>query len=128
MPKRERPSSNDKNKSTTPLTRKLDDLDDIFAVKKDVAAKKAQDDEAQVQKRKQLGGNHKKKKLTYTRQDTEALTEKEWADDGLGGKFNREGYTGRVEGGVKIYKAHLFNAPNFSSTKDCPFDCQCCVI
>jgi hypothetical protein len=126
MPKRERPS-NDKKAATTTLTKKLDDLDDIFAVKKEVAAKKAQDEAEQIKKRTS-NGNNKKKKLTYTRQDTESLTEKEWVDDGLGGKFNRDGYTGRVEGGVKIYKAHLFNAPNFSSTKDCPFDCQCCVI
>ena len=51
-----------------------------------------------------------------------------WVDDGLGGKFNPEGYTGRVQEGMKIFKAHVLNKPNFGSTKDCPFDCDCCYI
>ena len=51
-----------------------------------------------------------------------------WVDDGLGGQFNNEGYTGRVEDGVKVFKAHVLNRPAAGSTKDCPFDCQCCFI
>lgn len=51
-----------------------------------------------------------------------------WVDDGLGGKFNREGYTGRVEDGVKVFKAHVLNKPGFGQSKDCPFDCDCCFI
>jgi hypothetical protein len=51
-----------------------------------------------------------------------------WVDDGLGGKFNREGYTGRVEDGVKVFKAHVLNKPGFGQSKDCPFDCECCFI
>jgi hypothetical protein len=46
----------------------------------------------------------------------------------LGGKFNREGYTGRVEDGVKVFKAHVLNKPGFGRSKDCPFDCDCCFI
>lgn len=52
----------------------------------------------------------------------------EWVDDGLGGRFNPEGFTGRVEDGVKIFKAHVLNRPKAGSTKDCPFDCDCCFI
>lgn len=52
----------------------------------------------------------------------------EWADDGLGGKYNKEGYTGRVEDGVKIFKRHILNKPGAGNTKDCPFECNCCFI
>jgi hypothetical protein len=51
-----------------------------------------------------------------------------WVDDGLGGKFNREGFTGRVEDGIKIFKAHVLNKPGSGQGKDCPFDCDCCFI
>ena len=51
-----------------------------------------------------------------------------WVDDGLGGKYNKEGYTGRVEDGMKIFKRHILNKPGAGSTKDCPFDCNCCFI
>ena len=56
---------------------------------------------------------------------------KEWVDDGLGGIYNQEGYTGRVsQDGMKIYKAHVIskNIQHAGQTKDCPFDCQCCFI
>jgi len=53
---------------------------------------------------------------------------KEWVDDGLGGRFNAEGFTGRVEDGVKIFKAHVLNRPKAGFSKDCPFDCDCCFI
>lgn len=52
----------------------------------------------------------------------------QWVDDGLGGRFNNEGYTGRVEDGVKVFKAHVLNRPTAGTTKDCPFDCDCCFI
>jgi hypothetical protein len=55
-------------------------------------------------------------------------THAQWVDDGLGGKFNKEGYTGRVEDGVKVFKAHVLNKPGFGQSKDCPFDCDCCFI
>lgn len=51
-----------------------------------------------------------------------------WVNDGLGGKFNTEGFTGRVEDGVKIFKAHVLSKPNAGQTADCPFDCDCCYI
>ena len=67
--------------------------------------------------------------LSYTRDDATGLSGGEWANDGLGGIFDSEGYTGRkVEGSMKVYKAHLFNKKGFGTTKDCPFDCDCCYI
>ena len=63
-----------------------------------------------------------------SRQDLEQVSPNTWVDDGLGGKFNHEGFTGRVEGGVKVFKAHLLNKRNFGQSKDCPFDCDCCFI
>jgi hypothetical protein len=54
--------------------------------------------------------------------------DKEFIDDGLGGKFNAEGYTGRVQDGVRIFKAHVLSKPGAGTTKDCPFDCTCCYI
>jgi hypothetical protein len=54
--------------------------------------------------------------------------ETEFIDDGLGGKFNKEGYTGRVQDGVRIFKAHVLSKPGAGTTKDCPFDCTCCYI
>jgi hypothetical protein len=52
----------------------------------------------------------------------------DWMDDGLGGVHNAEGYTGRVEDGVKIFKAHVLSQPNAGYTESCPFDCKCCYI
>lgn len=138
MPKRERSDTKKAAASDKkPAEKKasgLDELDDIFATKK-IAAKNAEEEQL-AKKRKQAslaatkssGASKSKSKLTYSRKDAETLTEKEWVDDGLGGKFNRDGYTGRVEGGVKVFKAHLFNQPNFGSSQDCPFDCECCFI
>jgi Eukaryotic protein of unknown function (DUF1764) len=52
----------------------------------------------------------------------------DWMDDGLGGRYNAEGYTGRIEDGMKIFKAHVLSKPNAGQTADCPFDCDCCYI
>ena len=67
--------------------------------------------------------------LSYTRDDAVALGKGEWVNDGLGGIFDAEGFTGRKQEGTgKIYKAHLFNKKGFGTTPDCPFDCDCCFI
>lgn len=68
------------------------------------------------------------KELTHDRADLSSVKNGEWVDDGLGGFFNREGYTGRKVEGYKVYKAHLFNKKGFGNSKECPFDCQCCFI
>eukprot|EP00929_Paragymnodinium_shiwhaense_P001588 TRINITY_DN101828_c0_g1_i1.p1 TRINITY_DN101828_c0_g1~~TRINITY_DN101828_c0_g1_i1.p1 ORF type:complete len:274 (+),score=93.37 TRINITY_DN101828_c0_g1_i1:73-894(+) len=54
----------------------------------------------------------------------------EWMDDGLGGIYNNEGWTGRkTDGdGLRIFKRHLIKASygDGGNTPQCPFDCQCC--
>ncbi len=74
--------------------------------------------------------NKKSKLLHGDRSDLERLQSGEWVDDGLGGKFNSEGFTGRRDehSGFKVYKAHLFNKKGFGTTSQCPFDCDCCYI
>jgi hypothetical protein len=59
---------------------------------------------------------------------TNFSTKEKWADDGLGGKYNSEGFTGRVSEGVKVFKAHLLSKPGAGSTDQCPFDCECCYM
>jgi hypothetical protein len=75
--------------------------------------------------------NTKKSKVLHgDRSDLERLQSGEWVDDGLGGKFNSEGFTGRREEqtGFKVYKAHVLNKKGFGTTSQCPFDCDCCYI
>ena len=53
----------------------------------------------------------------------------DWVDDGLGGVYNSEGYTGRVEDGVRVFKAHVLQqSPGAGETDLCPFDCKCCYM
>lgn len=114
----------------------LDEIDALFNAKK---TSKKRHFEEENKKRKQLEDNEakrrklrdtsiKKKKLHYDRSDILEMREREWADDGLGGKFNNDGFTGRKHDGLKVFKAHLFNKPNFGSSASCPFDCDCCFI
>lgn len=78
----------------------------------------------------------KKRKPSDATTSVRSILEKEfkgrsssdWVDDGLGGKFNFEGYTGRVQDGIKIFKAHVLNRPTAGKTKLCPFECDCCFI
>lgn len=71
-------------------------------------------------------------KITKKRQNNISRLSKtsspEWTDDGLGGIYDSEGYTGRIEDGVKVFKAHVLRKPNSGQTPDCPFDCDCCFI
>lgn len=144
MSKRERQPSQSLSSSSastkkTKTTKGIAELDDIFATKKAAAVEKKEEEEKKAKEvAKFKSGNNKprtassgsatSKKLTHSRHDVEDVPPNAWVDDGLGGKFNREGYTGRVEGGVKVFKAHLFNKKNFGQSKDCPFDCDCCYI
>lgn len=114
----------------------LDEIDNLFESKKQTKRKKRESDrlESEQQRKKQKTASHSTKKLrkiklSHDRSDAESLQRDEWADDGCGGVFNNEGYTGRkVEGAGKIYKAHLFNKKGFGLSPLCPFDCDCCFI
>lgn len=94
----------------------LDEIESLFA------EKKQQKKEAEAQQKLQ------KKKKSSAPQPRASASPADWVDDGLGGKYNAEGYTGRVEDGMKIFKTHLLQSSKSGSTKDCPFDCDCCYI
>lgn len=92
-----------------------DAIEELFDDKK---AKRESDRKDDVEKEKR-----KKKKVSRSIAATG-----EWVDDGLGGVYNTEGFTGRVEEGVKVFKAHVLNKPNSGQSAQCPFDCDCCFI
>ena len=94
----------------------LEEIDSLFEKKK----------RSKVESKMQ--NDKKKRRKVSTHVEREGRIQGEWTDDGLGGKFNAEGFTGRVEDGCKIFKAHVLNKPNFGYSKDCPFDCDCCFI
>mmetsp|Transcript_3410 Transcript_3410/g.3861 ORF Transcript_3410/g.3861 Transcript_3410/m.3861 type:complete len:174 (+) Transcript_3410:50-571(+) len=114
----------------------IDEIDSLFSDKKKLC-QQTKKDEAAIKA-------SKKAKYKYKTIDGGSLSlsssskrnhsndrnsdEREWVNDGLGGKYNKEGYTGRVEDGIKIFKAHILNKPQSGQTKLCPFDCDCCLI
>lgn len=107
------------------------EIDALFASKK---AKK-KEESIEKQKQKNIHKSNKRsnvinKSLNGDRSDIDNMKKCEWVDDGLGGVFDKDGFTGRKEqrSGFKIYKAHLMNKKGFGQTKDCPFDCDCCYI
>lgn len=122
----------------------LEEIDALFALKKDKDIEQKKKDAEDEKKREDqmkffrdnakssstiaLTKNAKSIKLSNDRTDVQNLQKGEWANDGLGGVFDSEGFTGRREEGVKVYKAHLFNKKGFGTTPDCPFDCDCCYI
>jgi len=118
-------------KETSSKKRGWNEIEDLFDTKKknDKAAAKQEET-----KRRERKAQHRKKQNARELQADEfaaqkrATDTKTWVDDGLGGKFNAEGYTGRVEDGVKIFKAHVLSKPDAGNTPQCPFDCDCCYI
>lgn len=68
--------------------------------------------------------------VNHSRQDKASKKQgDDWVDDGLGGVYNKEGYTGRVEDGVRIFKAHIIQQQtDAGNTALCPFDCKCCYM
>jgi len=103
-------------------------IDSLFAAKKQTVDKrKAEESAAKAKHEKKR--RMEKQSLKGDRNDVANLTSGEWVDDGLGGVFNKEGYTGRKDkDGMKVFKAHLFNQSTFGNTPLCPFDCKCCYI
>lgn len=109
------------NGTKEPDTRKRgwDEIESLFADKKKKAAAKAE-----TSQKKKIPSAVKvqatKKKMGET---------DDWVDDGLGGVYNKEGFTGRVEDGVRIFKAHVIQqSPDAGNTRLCPFDCKCCYM
>ena len=122
----------------------LDDIDNLFATKKEIEItqkkQQAQEDKILEEQRKLFRQNNNTNSvkiknainidLKQDRSDVQNLNKGEWVNDGLGGVFTTDGFTGRKQEGswYKIYKAHLFNKKGFGTTPDCPFDCKCCYI
>jgi hypothetical protein len=125
----------------------LDMFDELFATKKENEMKQKKEEMEEEKRREEhlkmfrsnnntnsntSAGvnlkNAKKIELTQDRNDVGKIKKGEWANDGLGGVFDVDGFTGRKQEGVKIFKAHLFNKKGFGTTEDCPFDCDCCYI
>jgi hypothetical protein len=104
----------------------LNEIDALFDDKKQHKKQRQQEEKQERQKKRKLQAQQEQS--NNSRQDLLKLKDKEWKDDGLGGKYNNEGFTGRREDGVKVYKAHLLNERDFGNTPDCPFDCSCCYI
>ena len=109
----------------------IDEFDILFS------EKKRQDKQIKEDEEKKEAHRKAAKKARYQNDGASSTSTKsriaemsgpEWVDDGLGGKYNHEGYTGRIEDGVKIFKRHILNKPGAGNTKDCPFDCNCCFI
>ena len=122
----------------------LDEIESLFGEKKKQKKQDAEAEKAAIAAAKKKKQQQKKiaaaeaadggtGKNTHARSKSNASGDgggkTKWIDDGLGGVYNSEGFTGRNEDGVRIFKAHLLgNKPNFGTSKDCPFDCDCCFI
>mmetsp|Transcript_4621 Transcript_4621/g.5669 ORF Transcript_4621/g.5669 Transcript_4621/m.5669 type:complete len:213 (-) Transcript_4621:831-1469(-) len=123
----------------------IDEIDALFASKKEtelIHKKQEVENEKRLEEQRKLfrknssngsstsNKNLKCIELSQDRSDVGKIRRGEWANDGLGGVFDVDGFTGRKQEGTgyKIYKAHLFNKEGFGNTKDCPFDCKCCYI
>lgn len=109
----------------------IDEFDKLFS------DKKKQDQETKKEEAKKEAARRAAKKARYKDDNSGSSSNRnqkidvngsEWVDDGLGGKYNKEGFTGRVEDGVKVFKRHILNKPGAGTTADCPFDCDCCFI
>ena len=114
-----------------------DEIEDLFDSKKKnnqeqakIAAQCDKDEkERRLVRRKMIARERNQSPEKFAGQKNDKSGDnRPWIDDGLGGKFNAEGFTGRVEDGVKIFKAHVLSKPNAGQTPQCPFDCDCCYI
>jgi hypothetical protein len=106
-----------------------DAIESLFDDKK----KDKKDRHVEQQEQKKLNDEYRRQqkaeRASASASGTTNFNSKEkWADDGLGGKYNAEGFTGRVQEGVKVFKAHLLSKPGAGTSDQCPFDCECCYI
>jgi hypothetical protein len=134
--------SNDGRKTTTTSSNScdgrggLETIDKLFAAKKSTEKLKRAAEQSPPSTKRAHNYDVKNEKVPskkgrkYSPNSSNRTTRisETWTDDGLGGQYNEEGFTGRVEEGMKIFKAHLLNKPDFGKTRDCPFDCDCCFI
>jgi hypothetical protein len=104
----------------------FDEIETLFAEKKN--QKREQESERTVAPQQSSSHFKERAKRPRTEDSVSKKCSARWTDDGLGGKYDPEGFTGREHQGMKIFKAHLLNKPTFGSGKDCPFDCDCCFI
>lgn len=106
---------------------KWNEIDNLFNRGKEEKRKNREREENDKVARKEK--KNKRQKIEPSKTDKHSSSGNEvWVDDGLGGKFNSEGFTGRVEDGVRVFKAHILSKPGAGSTPMCPFDCECCFI
>ena len=116
-------SSDAKSEDSKPKKRGWDEIESLFSDGKKQKKEQKSEEAAEKKKKKEL-----QKARRNQSQQQAPKAGGEWVDDGLGGVYNSEGYTGRVEDGVKVFKAHILRKPNAGETPDCPFDCKCCYI
>jgi len=119
--------SHDKTEINKDAATGLKDIDALFAQKKETK-KQLEKESAAAAKAKKEWKKKQPPRSSPRSHNNNSNNSDDWVDDGLGGKFNAEGYTGRVEDGVKIYKTHRLQSTKSGTTKDCPFDCDCCFI
>ena len=120
----------DNMQKVSPKKQGWDEIESLFDKKKD---QKELDKLEHAEQKKLDEERRKKRKAQRTTTASSASNTvfgagDAWVDDGLGGKYNTEGYTGRVVDGVKVFKAHILSKPGAGSTKQCPFDCDCCYM
>jgi hypothetical protein len=120
--KRSRKEAKEEEEAPQEKPNGLDEIDALFADKKRTSNAKCETNQREAKKRQE------KKKPVSSRQELDKLKKHDWVDDGLGGRFNKDGFTGRREDGVRVYKAHVLNKKDFGNSPDCPFDCDCCYI
>lgn len=99
-----------------------DEIESLFDKKK---GKKM----AAISRKEQTAGKCRNQKGQESQKsNTRGIEKGQWVDDGLGGKYDDEGFTGRREDGIKVFKAHVMQKPNAGRTEKCPFDCDCCFV
>ncbi|CAE7666424.1 unnamed protein product [Symbiodinium necroappetens] len=104
-------------------------IDDIFSKAKSKAASAAQP-EGGSKRRTQTGDGKRQKEVKKPKRgsvEDPFGRSSDWTDDGLGGIYNQEGWTGRrTKDELRIFKAHLIKVGEGGGTPLCPFDCSCC--
>ena len=131
--------------SSSSKARGAREIDDIFQQLQDTKRmKREKDDNEDSKEDKEVGLKSSDKGGMGENSNTSdnnlgRMRKGEWLDDGLGGIYNRDGWTGRKsKEGFRIFKTHLLMRQNELSGENkkngkygsgkCPFDCSCCFI